>query len=142
MIGFAPFADIVEQQREGEQLRRVQFLQSRAEPPPAGAGRFEQRLHAADRQQRVLVDGVLVVEVADDAAVNRLELREDAVEQPAVVHLGEASVEPDPRRQQAPELQAIAFGGDEIIGRAAVHVLLDEGQGLTPTSRTAARAQS
>ena len=50
-------------------------------------------LEVPDRQQRVLVDRVLVIEVAHHPPGDRLELREHAAEQPAIVHLREPRVE-------------------------------------------------
>ena len=70
---------------------------ARSEARRSGAGwhwRIEQRLDVADRQQRMLVHRIPVVEVADHPALNPLELGEDAAEQPAVAHLGEPIVEP------------------------------------------------
>ena len=60
-----------------------------------------QPLEIADRQQRVLVDRVLVVEVAHHPPGDRLELGEHAPEQPAVVHLRQPRVEPGSRLQQS-----------------------------------------
>ena len=78
-----------------------------------------------DRQERVLVDGVLVVEVADDAAVNARELRKDPIEQPAVVHLGQARVEAGARVEHAPHELAVAVRGHEVVRGVALDVLLD-----------------
>ena len=102
VLGVTPLADVVEQQRERQELGRVQLLQNRVEALRLGVGRIPERLDVADGEQRVLVDRVLVVEVADDAAVNPGELRKDAVEQPAVVHLGQARVEARARVEHAP----------------------------------------
>ena len=83
-----------------------------------------------DRQQRVLVDGVLVVEVADDAAVDARELGKDAIEQPAVVHLRQARVEAGARVEHAPHELPVAVGGHEVVRGVALDVLLDAGQRL------------
>ena len=69
---------------------------------------LEQPLDAADGQQRVLVDRVLVVEVADHAARDGLELREQPRQQAAVVHLGEPGVQARPRPQEPQQPLAIA----------------------------------
>jgi hypothetical protein len=120
----------VKEQRERQQLRGPDFLQDGREAGAAGARRVEQRLDVADGQQRVLVDGVLVVEVADHAAVDFRELGEDARQQTAVVHLGEARVQALPRPQHVAQLVPFPFRGDEIVRRAAVDVLLDAGERL------------
>ena len=83
----------------------------------------------------MLVDRVLVVEVAHDAAVDPLEFREDRVEQPAIVHLRQPGVETLVRLQQLPELMALCRRGDEVIRRKAVDVLLDA---VSACSETAA----
>ena len=95
-----------------------------------GLAGIPQRFDAANRQQRVLVDRVFVVEVADDAAVNPRELRKDTVEQPAVVHLGEAGVEAGTRVEHAAHELPVAVGGHEVVRRVALDVLLDAGQRL------------
>ena len=85
-------------------------------------------LEIADRQQRVLVDRVLVVEVAHHAPRDRLELREHAAEQAAVVHLRQPRVEPLPRLQQTQQRRAVARLREEVVGAIAIDVLLDAGQ--------------
>ena len=130
VLGVAPLADVVEQQRERQQLGRVQLLENRVEALLARVGRIPERFHAADREQRVLVDRVLVVEVADDAPVDAGELREDAIEQPAVVHLGQARVEARARIEHAPHELTVAVGRHEVVGGVALDVLLDAGQRL------------
>ena len=130
VLGVAPLADVVKEQRKREKLRRVQLLENRVEALLARVGRVPQRFHAADRQQRVLVDGVLVVEVADDAPVNARELRKDAVEQPAIVHLGEPRVESRPRVEHAPHELTVAVGRHEVVRGVAIDVLLDAGERL------------
>ena len=90
----------------------------------AGARGRRQPLEVANRQQRVLVDGVLVVEVADDAPGDRLEFREHLAEQPGIVHLRQAGVQPGPRRQESQQLVARGRGGEEILAaRAAARAL-------------------
>ena len=79
----------------------MQLGEDRAEPGARRLLGLDQPLDAADGEQRVLVDRVLVEEVADDAAGDGAELREQPLEQPAVVKLGEAGVEPRARAQQA-----------------------------------------
>ena len=79
---------------------RLEVAQQRRKARRRSSGCRDQPLEVADRQQRVLVDGVLVVEVADDAAGDRLERREHPAEQAAVVHLGQARVEPGARLEK------------------------------------------
>ena len=141
VLGVAPLADVVEEQRQRQQLGRVQLLQDRAEALLARAGRVPQRLDAPDGQQRVLVDGVLVVEVADDAAVNAGELRKDPVEQPAIVHLGQPRVEAGRGIEHAPHQLPVAVGGHEVVGRVALDVLLDAGERLLGHGAAVRRAQ-
>ena len=69
----APLADVVQQQREDEQLRRLQIPEERRKAL-APLVRHREPLEISDRQQRVLVDRVLVVEVAHHAVRDRLEL--------------------------------------------------------------------
>ena len=128
VIGFAPFADVVKEQREREQLRGVQLLENRSETAAATGSRLEQRLDVPNRQECVLVDRVLVVEVADHATVNLRELGKHSVQQTAIVHLRQSVVEAGTRGEQPAELKTIAFGGDEIVSAAPVNVLLDAGQ--------------
>ena len=71
-----------------------------AEALPVRLVGVREPLEVADRQQRVLVDRVLVVEVADHPPRDRLEFREHTAEQPAVVHLRQPRVEPVPRLEQ------------------------------------------
>ena len=110
----ARFPDIVQQQREHQQLRPFEVLQQRREPlalPRLGGRRRRgEPLEVADREERVLVDGVLVVEVAHDAARDRAELREHPAEQPAVVHLRQPRVQAGARLQ---ELAATRPGGPD-----------------------------
>ena len=64
-----PLADVVQQQGQHEPLRRSQFGEQVGEPR-ALRRRLEQPLDATHRQQRVLVDGVLVVKVANHPAAD------------------------------------------------------------------------
>jgi hypothetical protein len=128
VIGFSPLPDIVKQQSQRQQFGGSQLLKNGGKAAAAPGRRFQERLDAANREQRVLVNGVLVIEVADDPALDLCEFREDAIEQAAVVHFRQAIVEAGPRREQPPDLQAVPFGRHEIVGGAAMHVLLDEGQ--------------
>ena len=90
-----------------------------------------QRLDVADRQQRVLVDRVAMVEVADHAGVDLGELREDAgrAARSRASRTGDA-YRPGRGTSSAAHLLAVAFGGHEIVGGVAVDVLLDAGPGL------------
>ena len=116
----------MQEQREAEDLGRAQLLEQRRRTACVRrVGRIPQRLETADRQQRVLVDRVLVVEVADDAVVNRRELRQDPVQQPAVVHLGQARVDARARVEQGAQLLTLGLGAGEVVGAVAIEVLLD-----------------
>ena len=87
MLVVAPLAHVVKKQREHEQLGRGQTGRDRLEPL---AGLFpcaHEPLEVPNREQRVLVDCVLVVEVAHDPPGHGLELGKQPPEQPAVVHL-------------------------------------------------------
>ena len=106
--------------------RRARRAGARSARAP-GAG-FDEPLEVADRQQRVLVDGVLVVEVAHHAAADRLELGKHLPEQPGVVHLRQPRVEAGPRLEEAQQRVPVRGGRKEILGREAAGVLLDAGQ--------------
>ena len=73
-----PLADVVVEQRQDQQLGRDELGEQPAEAIAARRRRRRQALQIADRQQRVLVDRVLVIEVAHHAREDQLELREDA----------------------------------------------------------------
>jgi hypothetical protein len=114
MLLVLPLADVVVEQRQREQLRRVQLAENAAEARAAGGGRLEQRLDVAEGEERVLVNRVLVVEVANHPAVDQIELGEDPAELTAVVHLRQACVEPRPGPQQVAD--AIP-GPDRVVLR-------------------------
>ena len=105
----------------------VQLGEDRAEPRRATAAPgCDQPLDAADGEQRVLVDRVLVEEVAHHAARDGAELREQPLEQPAVVELGKPRVESRARAQQAQ--QPLALGGprDEVRRGERAAVTLEQ----------------
>ena len=92
--------------------RRAEIARDRREPL-AVLGRIREPLERADGQQRVLVDRVLVVEVAHDAAGDRLERRDQAGQQAAVVHLRQ----PARRGRAAAPGTAAARRGAPRVGR-------------------------
>ena len=71
-----PLADIVVEQRQDQQLRRMQFVENRLDPLPPRHTACRDAFNAANGQQRVLVNGVLVVEVANNQTRHGPELRE------------------------------------------------------------------
>ena len=73
----------------------------------------------------MLVDGVLVVEVAHHAARDRPELGEDAAEQPAVVHLRQPRVQAGARLQELEPRVPAGRIEEEIALGEAVGVLLN-----------------
>ena len=87
-----------------------------------------QALEVADGQQRVLVDRVLVVEVADDAEEIAWNSGEHPAEQSAVVHLREPRVEAGARLQKLEQRLSIRGGRKEMLGGVPVDVLLDRRQ--------------
>src|SRR5205085_782020 len=111
MVGVAPFADVVKEERQRQQLGGMELDQETGESSPAGHGQVDERFEIAQRQQRVLVDGVLVIKVANHARVNPLELRKDPAEQSAVVHLGETRVQPAPNAEEISNQPPLALGG-------------------------------
>ena len=130
MIGLGGLADVVQDQRQRQHFRRPQLLEQPPEALAPGSLRVPQRLDSADGQQRVLVHRVLVVEVTNHPAVDALELRQDAVEQPAVVHLREPGVQPGTRMEQGAKLLPLSFRAGEVVGAVARQVLLDAVEGL------------
>ena len=79
-----PFADVVVQKREHEVLGRLELRKQSPESVAFGRG-VGQPLEVSDREERVLVDRVLVIEVAHHAARDGPELREDLSEESDVV---------------------------------------------------------
>jgi hypothetical protein len=129
VIFFLPLADVVQQQREDQQLRRREIAQQRREPLPFGR-RVRQPLEVADRQQRVLVNGVLVVEVAHDAARDRLKRRNHPAEQRAVVHLRQARVKAGAGREKRQQRSAVLGGREEILELKPLRVVTHQGERL------------
>ena len=126
VVLFPPLADVVEEEREHEELRRLEVAEQRGETlaprrdvaghlGPAGAGRRREPLQVADGQQRVLVNRVLVVEVAHDAGRNRLQRWQHPREQPGVVHFGQPRVQPGTRLQKREQRRAVFVGGKKIL---------------------------
>src|SRR5439155_13523690 len=85
----------------------------------------DQPLEITDGQERVVVDGVLVVEVAHDAPRDGLELGENSPEQAAVVHLREPRVQTRARLEKAQQRREILRVHEEIVRAIAIDVLLD-----------------
>ena len=123
-----PLADVVIEQREHQVLGRREIGQQAREAAPARRRGRGQRLEVANREQRVLVDRVLVIEVAHDARENRLELRKHPSEQAAVVHFRQPRVQSRARLQKLQQAVAFDGGRKEVLGRVAVDVLLNERQ--------------
>ena len=127
-----PLAHVVEQQREHDQLGLFQLRERAREPPARGRARvgIGQVRQVADGHEGVLVDRVLVIEVADDPAVDLPELGEHAPEQPVLVHLRQPVVEAGPRLQELQERLALGPSREELLRRVAVAVPLDEREGV------------
>ncbi len=123
-----PLADVVIEEREHQVLRRREVSQQSREAAAARGRRGRERLEISDREQRVLVDGVLVIEVAHHARENRLELRKHPPEQAAVVHFRQPRVEARPRLEKLQQASRSTRGRKEVLGGVAVDVLLDERQ--------------
>ena len=127
-----PLADVVKQQREDDQLGLVQLGQRAREPPARRRARVEvgQVGQVADGHERMLVDRVLVVEVADDPAVYLAELGKHASEQPVLVHFRQPVVETGSGFQEMQEPLAFGLSREELLRRVAVAVPLDEREGV------------
>ena len=82
----AHLAQVVEQQREGEQRRLVDLGEQLGERSRRGIVRRAQAPQAFDRPQGVLVHGVAVVEVADDQALDPSPLREHGLQHAGLMH--------------------------------------------------------
>jgi hypothetical protein len=74
----------------------------------------------------VLVDRVLVEEVADDTARDGLKRREHAPEDAAVVHLRQARVQAGAGAQKAQQRRLVRVRGKEVLDAEAFGVLPDE----------------
>ncbi len=129
VVGVLPLADVVQQQRQHQPLGRG-HLGEEAGEAAAGARAGEQPFEAADRQQGVLVDGVAVVEVADDAAADPIEAVDQAAEQAAVVHRRQGRVEAAARRQQAHEAPSRGQRRQHVRAAVAAAPALDHGERL------------
>ena len=140
VVVVAPLADVVIQQRQHQQFGFREVGKQRAESAAAWCRRRQQAFDVADGQQRVLVDRVLVVEVADDAAGDRLELGDHLPEQAAVVHLRQAHVEAGPRLEQREQRGALSAVGKKSAGSYPCDVLLDERQRLVGRPACAGRS--
>ena len=81
------------------------------------------------------------MEVADDAAVNAANSGRIAVQQPAVVHLGQARVQARARIEQIAQLLALGLGAGEVVGAVAVDVLLDAVERLLGDGQPSASAR-
>ena len=119
MVAFARLADVVIQERQHQQLRRVHFAQDRREPRVV-----EQALGVPHRQQRVLVDRVLVIEIARHPAGNLVQLGKHRAEQAAVAHLAEAGRQPGTRPHELQEAMLMFRRRVEHLGRVVVPLLL------------------
>ncbi len=128
VVVIAPLADVVEEQRQDQQFRMRQIREQRAEALAARDGARREALEPADRQQRVLVDGVLVVEVAHDATEDRLELGKHPSEQSAVVHLRQPRVKSRARLQKRQQRRLLGGARKELLRTAALDALLDPRQ--------------
>src|SRR3989304_8920338 len=85
------FTNVVEQQGQQQKLGMRELVQNDAE-----AMIRWQFLDVTNCDQRVLVNGVLVEEVANDAATNFFELREDPSKKTDLVHRQQCLVYPAP----------------------------------------------
>ena len=119
MIALARLADVVIQQREHQQLRRVHFAEDRREPRVV-----EQALDVPHRQQRVLVDGVLVIEIARHPAGNLVQLGKYRSQQAAVAHLAEPGRETRTRPHELQDSTLMLGRRVEHLGRVVVLLLL------------------
>ena len=141
MVLVAPFADVVVSSDSTSSSGRSTSPSRRAKRSRSGRGRLGQPLEVADRQQRVLVDRVLVVEVAHHAAGDRLELGKHLAEQPEVVHLRQPRVEPGPRLEKAAEARPCARRSERTpraVNRPAFCCTHDSASSDTPQPASSA----
>src|SRR5689334_7914159 len=73
--------DIVKEQRNEQECRILERVQQQRKTM-----RLRQLLNVADGNQRMFIHGVLVKEIANDAASNFFKIRKDPSEQPDFVH--------------------------------------------------------
>ena len=125
----APLAHVVIEEGQDEQFRRVDLGQDPSKTLATRA-RLDEPFQIPNREERVLVDGVLVVEVADDAARDGLELGKHLPEETVVVHLGEPRVEAGPRPQETQQGIAVGVGRKEVLGPETAGMLLHARQHL------------
>ena len=137
MILFGPLPDVVIEERKHQEFWRLEFTKQPTEPGAVVRWIVDEPLQIPDGQQRVFVNGVLVVEVANDPAVDRLELREDLTEQPGVVHLREPGIESTPRFQKREQCFAMRFGRNKRLGRKAAGILPNTCQRIVGHGATA-----
>src|SRR6476620_10497227 len=67
-------ADVVEEKRENKEIPAIYALPQRLEVCAAGVGRFGKLLEMLDGAERVFVDGVAMVEVANDERIDARKL--------------------------------------------------------------------
>ncbi len=125
VVVVAPLADVVKQQREHEELGLLEVEENGPEPHPITRVGADDPFEIADGQERVLVDGVLVVEVANDPPRDRLELGKHTAEQATVVHLREPRIQSRARLEKAKHRGAVLGVGEEIVRAVAIDVLLE-----------------
>ena len=140
VIFVSPLPDVVQQQRQHQQLRRFELAEQPREAFALGTRRIDQTFEVPDRQQRVLVDGVLVIEVADHAAVDRLEFGNHLTEQTRIVHLGEPRVETRLGLEEVQQRVAMGGGRQEIFGREPAGVLLEHDSASSETAQSLSMA--
>ena len=122
--------DVVEEQRERQQLGRPQLLEQAGEAGPRRAARISQHLDAADRQHGMRTGRMATVRIRCRTAVNRLQFGEEPLEQAAFGHLEQPRRHARPRVQQVQHRLAVEVGGHEIVCRAVLEVFLDTGPRL------------
>ena len=119
--------DVVQEQRQRQQLGRPELLEQAGEAGARRAGRVAQHLDAADRQDGVDTGRIAAAGIRCRAPVNLLQLREEPLEQAALGHLEQPRRNARPRLHQVEQRLAVGVGGHEVVCRAMVEVFLDAG---------------
>ena len=100
-------ADIVQQQRERQELGRAQLLQQACESRAGGSVRVAEHLETADRQDRVRRRGVAPDGIRRRTPVDLLQLGKQPIEQPALGHLQQPGRNAGTRAEQVEHSAAI-----------------------------------
>jgi hypothetical protein len=115
-------ADVVQEQRQRQQLRRAKFFEESREPGAGRAPGIPQHLHPAKWKNGVHGSGMSSERIGRGAMVNLVELRKKTLEKAALGHLEQARRNARARPQQIEDRGAIVVTRQEILGGEAAEI--------------------